>query len=103
MIALVLAAAVGIASWMPARFGENYLALPAGAGHIVRICGAARCLVMVSTDSGPDLAMQRAGRVADIGVVAWEYLTGLPRSRGLAGVTITPATLDASHAAWRAQ
>ncbi len=79
----------GIASWMPERFGPAYLALPEGPGIRVRIC-AATCLVMVSTDAGPDLASQRAGRVADIGVLAWERITGLPRGRGLAAVTLTP-------------
>jgi len=81
----------GIASWVPARYGVRYLALPEGAGVRVRLCGAARCVVMTSNDAGPDLAMQRHPyhRVADIGVLTWERLTGLPRSRGLAWVTVT--------------
>ena len=78
----------GIASWMPARYGPLYLALPEGAGVRVRICGAAGCLVMRSTDAGPSLAEQRAGRIADIAVVVWERLTGLPSSRGVAWVTV---------------
>ena len=80
----------GQASWMPERYGARYLALPAGPGHRVRICGAGGCAVMTSNDSGPDRAMQRAGRVADIGVLAWEAICGLPRSAGPCRVTVTP-------------
>jgi transcriptional regulator with XRE-family HTH domain len=78
----------GVATWMPERYGSRYLALPSGAGHRVRICGAGGCLVITSTDSGPSLAMQRAGRIADIGVRSWEGICGLPRSRGVCRVTI---------------
>ena len=96
---LALALIVGIASWMPARFGPAYLALPEGPGVTVRIC-AVRCLVMTSTDAGPDLAMQRAGRVADIGVETWEWLCDCDRSLGLVRVSVeqwpTPAV-----ARWR--
>jgi hypothetical protein len=77
----------GVASWMPERFGPDYLALPGGPGQTVTIC-AERCLRMTSTDAGPDKAMQRRGRVADIGVKAWEYICGLPRSAGLCRVTV---------------
>ena len=78
----------GVASWMPEAYGLRYLALPAGPGHRVRVCGAASCLVLRSNDAGPDRAMQRRGRIADIGVTMWERLTGLPRTRGLAPVTV---------------
>jgi len=90
MTAVLLAAVVvsGVASWMPERFGDDYLALPDGPGHTVTIC-AARCKTMTSTDAGPDKAMQRRGRVADIGVKAWEYICGLPRSAGLCRVTVS--------------
>jgi hypothetical protein len=90
MTAVVLAAVVvsGVASWMPEGYGEDYLALPDGAGQTVTIC-AARCMEMTSTDAGPDRAMQRRGRVADIGVKAWEYICGLSRSVGLCRVTLT--------------
>ena len=75
---------------MPERYGARYLALPEGAGVRVTICGAT-CVTLTSTDAGPSLAMQRApyNRMADIGVLAWERITGLPRSRGLARVTVT--------------
>jgi hypothetical protein len=87
--------AQGKASWMPERFGPNYLALPEGPGHTVTICGV-RCLTMTSTDAGPDLAMQRKGRVADIAVRKWEYICGLPRSAGLCPVTVTSAELPST-------
>jgi hypothetical protein len=90
-VTAVLVAAVvvsGVASWMPERFGDDYLALPGGPGQTVTIC-AKRCLAMTSTDAGPDRAMQRRGRVADIGVKAWEYICGLPRTAGLCPVTVT--------------
>ena len=77
---------------MPERYGARYLALPAGPGHRVRICGAGGCAVMTSNDSGPDRAMQRAGRVADIGVLAWEAICGLPRSAGLCRVSVEEVT-----------
>ena len=78
---------VGIASWMPERYGPDYLALPGGAGTTVRICGV-RCLLITSNDAGPSLGMQRRGRVADLAVIAWEWVTDLPRSRGLARVVV---------------
>ena len=81
----------GLASYMPERYGSRYLALPRGPGVRVRICGKGGCLTMTSTDAGPDRAMQRAGRVADIGVLAWERICGVPRSRGLCKVTIRGA------------
>lgn len=77
----------GWASWMPERYGSGYLALPKGPGITVTIC-AAHCRTMRSNDAGPDKAMQRAGRVADIGVRTWEYICGKPRSTGLCRVTI---------------
>jgi hypothetical protein len=90
MTAVLVAAVVvsGVASWMPEQYGDDYLALPGGAGQTVTIC-AARCKTMTSTDAGPDKAMQRKGRVADIGVKAWEYICGLPRSTGLCPVTVS--------------
>ena len=90
MTAVLVAAVVvsGVASWMPEKYGDDYLALPQGPGHTVTICGK-RCVTMTSNDAGPDKAMQRKGRVADIGVRTWEYICGLPRSAGLCPVTIS--------------
>jgi len=81
----------GLASWMPERYGSRYLALPQGPGHRVRICGKGGCLTMTSTDAGPSLASQRAGRVADIGVLAFERICGVNRSVGLCKVSVAPA------------
>ena len=81
----------GLASWMPPRYGARYLALPQGPGHRVRICGKGGCLTMTSTDAGPSLASQRAGRVADIGVLAFERICGVNRSVGLCKVSVAPA------------
>lgn len=99
--------AQGTASWMPERFGSNYLALPGGRGIRVTICGR-RCLVMTSTDAGPSKAMQRKGRIADIAVRKWEFICGVPRSVGLCPVSVTrvrslPATDTAPHSrrTWR--
>ena len=82
----------GTASHVGTQFGRRYLALPehrwGRPGIHVRICGDGGCVTRTSTDAGPDLAMQRAGRVADLN--AWDFATvcGCPASRGLTHVTI---------------
>jgi len=78
----------GVGSWMPERFGADYLALPEGAGVRVKLCGAARCVVMTSNDAGPSLAMQRKGRIVDLSAALFKAITGLPLSRGIAWVTV---------------
>jgi len=67
---------VGVASYVDPSYGSRYLALPQGPGHYVWICDSRmeRCLARVSTDAGPDLAMQRRGRVADISYRDMAYL-----------------------------
>jgi hypothetical protein len=80
----------GVASFMAPKYGRYYLALPNGRGHRVTICGPAACVTRVSTDAGPDLAMQRAGRVADVSF--WDFATICgcdPWARGLVRVTVT--------------
>ena len=81
---------VGTASFVPPSWGARYLALPGGRGITVRICGAAACIVRVSTDAGPDRAMQRApyNRVADLSWADWQTVTGLSPARGLAPVSV---------------
>ena len=79
----------GVASRMGPAFPSSYLALPRGAGITVRICGAGGCVTMRSTDAGPDLAMQRAGRVADLSDAVWQAVCGLPLSAGLCKVAVT--------------
>jgi hypothetical protein len=89
MIALALATVTGIASFVGPRFGPEYLALPEGPGHTVTICGPAACVTRTSTDAGPDLAMQRAGRVADLSFSDFARVCGCdPWQRGLVEVTV---------------
>jgi hypothetical protein len=78
----------GTASYMGPAFPASYLALPRGPGITVRICGAGGCVTMRSTDAGPDLAMQRLGRVADLSNWAWLRVCGEPLSAGLCRVTV---------------
>jgi hypothetical protein len=55
----------GLASYVSRSYGSRYLALPGGPGIRVTIC-AKRCVTRTSTDAGPSLQRQRAGRVADV-------------------------------------
>lgn len=75
-------------SWVAPRFGDRYLALPIGPGWLVDLCSA-KCVRIRSTDAGPDLAMQRQGRVADVAVAIFETISGVDRRFGLAPVTWT--------------
>ena len=80
----------GLASFVEPAYGPRYLALPDGHGVTVRICGPAGCVVRTSTDAGPDRAMQRARRVADLSFVDFRHLCGCdPWSVGLLRVTVT--------------
>lgn len=81
---------VGVASYVRRSLGDRYLALPAGPGVRVRICSSStRCLVRTSTDAGPDLAMQRRGRVADLSFVDFAWLCRCDPPRvGLLHVTV---------------
>jgi len=82
----------GTASHVGTQYGPDYLALPehewGQPGLLVRICGDAACIVRRSTDAGPDLAMQRLGRIADLNAWDFEVVSGLPASAGLAEVTV---------------
>lgn len=66
----------GTASHMPKRFGPDYLALPehkwGEPGIPVVISGPGGKIARISTDAGPDKAMQRAGRVADLSW--WDFM-----------------------------
>ncbi len=66
----------------------GWLALPEGPGVTVRVCGPAACIVRTSNDAGPDLAMQRAGRVVDLGPRMFEQVCGCAWTRGLVEVTV---------------
>lgn len=65
----------------------DYAAIPWGRGIRVRIC-AAHCVTVVSADTGPSLAMQRAGRIADLSVALFVRICGLPASRGVCVGTV---------------
>ena len=81
----------GIASYVNPGLGSRYLALPGGPGIRVTICGqeSGRCVDRVSTDAGPDLAMQRAGRVADVSYSDFGLLCQChPPDVGLLPVTV---------------
>ncbi len=79
----------GIASFVSPRFGPRYLALPGGPGIRVRICGRVGCVNRTSTDAGPSLAMQRAGRVADLSHSEFARVCGCSPNRvGLIHVTV---------------
>lgn len=72
----------GIVNWATESHGPTYLALPIGPGHRVELCGPGGCLTLLSTDAGPDLERQRAGRIADLAVELWESISGVPRGYG---------------------
>ena len=81
----------GLASFVGPGYGPRYLALPAGPGVTVYICGPVSCVVRTSTDAGPDLAMQRAGRVADLSYADFRAICGCdPYVVGLVRVTVAP-------------
>lgn len=79
----------GLASTYGPRFSEHWVALPDGPGWRFRVCGAGGCRELVSTDAGPDRAMQRQGRIVDLPVGAFEDVCGVPWTMGLCNVTVT--------------
>ena len=92
----------GTASHVGRQFGPRYLALPehrwGRPGILVRICGPAACITRRSTDAGPDKAMQRAGRVADLSFRDFMRVAGVREGEpdpGLVRVTVdyAPALL----------
>jgi hypothetical protein len=73
----------GTIAWAHEGLGPTYVAIPTGAGHRVTICGPGGCWTTASTDAGPDLRMQREGRIADVAVDQWERICGVPRRFGV--------------------
>ena len=65
---------------------DGYLALPAGPGIHVRICGAGGCIDRVSNDTGPVPSLHR---VADLDVADFEKVCGAPWTIGLCRVEVT--------------
>lgn len=68
---------------------DGWIAWPNGPGWRLRVCGPAACRTVVSTDAGPDKAMQRAGRVIDLDIPTFEAIAGGSWRRGLVHVTVT--------------
>lgn len=83
------AIASGVIAYADPSLGDRYLALPGGPGQLVRICVGRRCLERTSTDAGPALFEQRAGRVADVSFRDFGTLCRCdPPSRGTMVATI---------------
>lgn len=78
----------GIASHYAASFGPRWLALPEGPGVRVRVTGPGGSVVRTSNDAGPDLAMQRAGRVVDLSWADFMAICGCTVDLGLIPVTV---------------
>ncbi len=78
----------GIASTYGPGWDPRLVALPQGPGVRFRVCGQAACLVLVSTDKGPD---QRIfpDRIVDLPVWAFERVSGQPWRRGITSVSVT--------------
>lgn len=72
----------GTWAYASASHGSRYLAIPEGRGWIVEVCGPLDCLERVSTDAGPELWLQRAGRIGDLSSVDFRVVCG-PTSAGL--------------------
>ena len=68
---------------------DGWIAWPSGPGWRMRVCGPGGCIVVVTTDAGPDLAMQRAGRVVDLDVPTFELVAGADWTIGLTKVSVT--------------
>jgi hypothetical protein len=68
---------------------DGWIAWPDGPGWRLRVCGPGGCVVVVTTDAGPDRAMQRAGRIVDLDVETFERVAGASWTTGLTKVTVT--------------
>ncbi|MBI3978669.1 MAG: hypothetical protein HY331_10845 [Chloroflexi bacterium] len=79
----------GTIAYADPSYGPLYLALPEPRGTVATICGPADCVTRTSTDVGPDLEMQRAGRIADVSARDFETICGVPLRYGLCSGTVT--------------
>jgi hypothetical protein len=79
--------AVGVASTYGPGWPADFVALPQGPGWRFRVCGQRDCLVLISTDTGPDQGVW-PGRIVDLPVWAFERVSGQPWTRGLASVSV---------------
>lgn len=82
--------AADVRSGVASTYGyDGLLALPEGPGHRVRVCGPAACIVRTSNDAGPSKAMQRAGRIVDLGATDFNIVCGCRwQTKGLVRVTV---------------
>ena len=76
----------GWISWAEPEHGGDYLAARLPRGTLVQLC-ARTCIVRRTTDFGPHAGI-RPNRIADLAVLDWEVLCGLPRERGVCPGTI---------------
>jgi hypothetical protein len=81
-----------------ATVSDDYVAIPIGPGHTIEVC-AARCIIVTSTDAGPNHAMLKAGRIMDLAAHWWVEVCQLPLSAGtcvgswrVVGALVPPAT-----------
>lgn len=78
----------GNISWADPELGGDYLATRFPRGTLVRLCSERPvCILRTSNDFGPSEAIDPP-RIADLAVLDWEQLCGLPRARGLCFGTI---------------
>lgn len=98
----------GVLNQAKRSHGDHYLAIRAPRGTRVRVCGEAKCVVMSSTDYGPQAG---TGKIADVALVVWREVCGLPDSRGVcdgeiewpyrgSGPTLPPTDADPSPVAY---
>jgi hypothetical protein len=69
-------------------YGPGYLAIPEGRGWVVTVCGPLDCIERLSTDAGPALYLQRAGRIGDLASVMFLEICG-PLAAGLCAGSYT--------------
>jgi hypothetical protein len=72
----------GTLSYVDAKYGPDYLALPFPRGTVAEICGPADCVTRRSTDYGPDQRVH-PDRIADLSAADFVRVCGVPLSAGL--------------------
>jgi hypothetical protein len=74
----------GLIAWAEPDLGIDYLATRFPVGTLVEICSLNGCLIRRTNDFGP----VGRSKIADLAVLDWEHICGLPRSRGTCPGTI---------------
>jgi hypothetical protein len=77
----------GTLSYVDAKYGPEYLALPFPRGTVAEICGPGDCVTRRSTDYGPDQRVH-PGRIADLSAADFVRVCGVPLSAGLCRGTV---------------